>query len=102
MINIKLEYIINSIGLLGALLISYKTYNYTKCNMHDSDVSLKNNIKNLTVEIEDILPNDTLDIMEVPDDSNDSDDSNAPPDITEVPDDSNDPNDNPIIMMASI
>lgn len=82
MINIKLEYIINSIGLLGALLISYKTYNYTKCNMYDP-VPLKNK-KNLTVEIDDILPND-------------------PPNITEFPDDSNDEsNHNPIIMMASI
>ena len=80
MINIKLEYIINSIGLLGALIISYKTYNYTKCNMHDSDVPVKN--KNLTIEI-DFPPND-------------------PSDITEVPDDSDDSNDNPIIMMASI
>jgi len=86
MINIKREYIINSIGLLGALLISYKTYNYTKCNMHDPDAPLKNK-KNLTVEIDDILPNDPPNITEFPDDSNDLND---------------DPNHNPIIMMASI
>ena len=104
MINIKMEYIINSIGLLGAFLISYKTYNYTKdqfMSIYETDYkeTLQKNIEKLTIETEDKGELITIDNSNLTNSYNNLDDSNSPSKKDNTIDD---PNDNPIIMMASI
>jgi hypothetical protein len=102
MINIKLEYIITSIGLLGALLISYKTYNYTKdhfISIYEIEYKepLQKNIENPTIEIEDKEELITIDNDNLTNSYNNLDDN-----LSKKDNPNDNTNDNPIIMMASI